>query len=100
MTKPKEGKIDIRKSWVFKATQEELDNCICCDNDGKGISCCGFPCPVHKKTMTTKPKKKEKWEKEFDKWWDLEYGCNACDWSECRDRYGKAIKKHIRKLLK
>ena len=59
MTKPKEGKIDIRKSWVFKATQEELDNCICCDNDGKGISCCGFPCPVHKKTMTTKPKKKE-----------------------------------------
>lgn len=36
-------------NWMFHATQEEIDNCICCEWDGKGVSCCGVPCPVHSK---------------------------------------------------
>jgi len=29
--------------------KEKKDNCICCDYDGKGVSCCGTPCPIHSK---------------------------------------------------
>ena len=70
--KNKEKKHDFRKSWVFNATKEELDNCICCDYDGKGVSCCGFPCPVHGKTPN--PKKKEK----IEKIQDVKFTCWRC----------------------
>jgi hypothetical protein len=38
-------------SWIFKATKKELESCICNEWDGKGVSCCGVPCPVHKKPL-------------------------------------------------
>ena len=57
--KKKIEKKDFRKSWVFNATQEELDNCICSERDGKGWSTCGFPCSVHNPLAHDKKKLKK-----------------------------------------
>ena len=31
-----------------KPLPQNTEECICNDYDGKGVSTCGFPCPVHK----------------------------------------------------
>ena len=32
-----------------KKVVKDIENCICAEYDGKGLSTCGVPCPVHKK---------------------------------------------------
>jgi len=44
----------LLKEKKITLTKEELENCICCEYDGKGVSCCGFPCLVHSKQLKEK----------------------------------------------
>jgi hypothetical protein len=44
-------------SWMLTASKEDIDNCICNEWDGKGVSVCGFPCPVHRKKKKFNVKK-------------------------------------------
>lgn len=39
----------VPKSTISQTKQELIEECICNEWDGKGISTCGFPCPVHNK---------------------------------------------------
>lgn len=38
--------------------------------------------------------------KEYLKWWHGEgFGCQACDYSECENRYAKSMARKLRQLL-
>lgn len=41
----------VPKSTILQTKQKLIEECICNEWDGKGISTCGFPCPVHNKNF-------------------------------------------------
>lgn len=75
--------------WLLTATKWETDNCICNEWDGKGISACGFPCPVHQKF--NKLNIVRCWLKEFLLTIILENPVSGHDWTDLREykRHGK-----------
>lgn len=92
LTKKQQKLVDLGMSpdnWLLTATKWDRENCICCEWDGKGVSCCGVPCPVHRKYNSLAFLKC--WLKEF--WLTISSGnpISGHDWVDQREykRHGK-----------
>lgn len=94
LTKKQQKMIELGydpKGWLLTATKWDRDNCICSEWDGKGVSTCGFPCPVHQKFNKINIVKC--WLKEF--WLTIKSGnpISGHDWVDLREykRHGKLL---------